>query len=107
MRPVIHACRSPNPAGSPRISSGCSGRTGPPCLEAAVLVLEAPAFALAALPGGLVSLRCSPVYSAASASSRGSRSEERSVGKECVRTCRCRWLPKHEQNNKPIYFLEL
>src|SRR3546814_11020211 len=28
-----------------------------------------------------------------SRSARGPRSEERSVGKECVRTCRSRWSP--------------
>src|SRR3546814_20818851 len=29
------------------------------------------------------------------ASLRGGRSEERRVGKECVRTCRSRWAPFH------------
>src|SRR3546814_20842617 len=29
-----------------------------------------------------------------------SRSEERRVGKECVRTCRSRWSPYHQTNNK-------
>src|SRR3546814_17702708 len=28
------------------------------------------------------------------------RSEERRVGKECVSTCRSRWLPYHEKKNK-------
>src|SRR3546814_16181001 len=28
------------------------------------------------------------------------RSEERLVGKECVSTCRSRWLPYHEKNKK-------
>src|SRR3546814_13088310 len=28
------------------------------------------------------------------------RSEERRVGKECVRTCRSRWSPVHEKKNK-------
>src|SRR3546814_8735987 len=28
------------------------------------------------------------------------RSEERSVGKECVSTCRSRWSPYHSKNNK-------
>src|SRR3546814_12260039 len=28
------------------------------------------------------------------------RSEERRVGKECVRTCRSRWSPYHYKNNK-------
>src|SRR3546814_13115700 len=28
-----------------------------------------------------------------------SRSEERRVGKECVRTCRSRWSPYHEKKN--------
>src|SRR3546814_14522002 len=27
------------------------------------------------------------------------RSEERRVGKECVRTCRCRWSPYHYNKN--------
>src|SRR3546814_13789888 len=27
------------------------------------------------------------------------RSEERRVGKECVSTCKARWLPDHEKNN--------
>src|SRR3546814_13821820 len=31
-----------------------------------------------------------------------SRSEERRVGKECVRTCRSRWSPYHEKKNKRI-----
>src|SRR3546814_19263525 len=31
----------------------------------------------------------------------GVRSEERRVGKECVRTCRSRWSPHHHQNNTP------
>src|SRR3546814_14108320 len=29
-----------------------------------------------------------------------SRSEERSVGKECVRTCRCRWSRYHEKKHR-------
>src|SRR3546814_16046709 len=29
------------------------------------------------------------------------RSEERRVGKECVRTCRSRWSPHHEIKNYP------
>src|SRR3546814_14439399 len=29
------------------------------------------------------------------------RSEERRVGKECVRTCRSRWSPYHEKHNAP------
>src|SRR3546814_12435649 len=32
---------------------------------------------------------------AAKAKERGLRSEERRVGKECVRTCRSRWSPYH------------
>src|SRR3546814_4254145 len=35
------------------------------------------------------------VAEAASASTGGTRSEERRVGKECVRTCRSRWSPYH------------
>src|SRR3546814_19102709 len=31
---------------------------------------------------------------------RGDRSEERRVGKECVRTCRSRWAPYHEKKKK-------
>src|SRR3546814_13530816 len=31
------------------------------------------------------------------------RSEERRVGKECVRTCRSRWSPEHEKKTKKIY----
>src|SRR3546814_13475687 len=31
---------------------------------------------------------------------RRRRSEERRVGKECVSTCRSRWSPYHEKNNK-------
>src|SRR3546814_19152756 len=36
---------------------------------------------------------------------RSSRSEERRVGKECVRTCRSRWSPSHEKKkaNNQIY----
>src|SRR3546814_16347056 len=34
------------------------------------------------------------------ASPVGSRSEERHVGTECVRTCRCRLWPKHEKKKK-------
>src|SRR3546814_11814079 len=30
----------------------------------------------------------------------GSSSEERRVGKECVRTCRSRWSPYHEKKKK-------
>src|SRR3546814_14340546 len=30
------------------------------------------------------------------------RSEERRVGKECVRTCRYRWAPEHEKKQKNI-----
>src|SRR3546814_12986439 len=30
----------------------------------------------------------------------GIRSEERRVGKECVRTCRSRWSPSHSKKNK-------
>src|SRR3546814_18604610 len=33
-------------------------------------------------------------------SERAFRSEERRVGKECVRTCRYRWSPYHEQKKK-------
>src|SRR3546814_10935460 len=29
------------------------------------------------------------------------RSEERRVGKECVSTCRSRWLPNHKKKNEP------
>src|SRR3546814_14357173 len=32
-------------------------------------------------------------------SPRRQRSEERRVGKECVRTCRSRWPPSHQTNN--------
>src|SRR3546814_13546833 len=32
----------------------------------------------------------------------GLRSEERSVGKECVRTCRYRWSPYHKKTKKKI-----
>src|SRR3546814_14170788 len=31
---------------------------------------------------------------------RGNRSEERSVGKECVSTCRSRWSPDNKKKNK-------
>src|SRR3546814_15793369 len=31
------------------------------------------------------------------------RSEERRVGKECVSSCRSRWLPYHLQNNTVLY----
>src|SRR3546814_14263316 len=31
------------------------------------------------------------------------RSEERRVGKECVSTCRYRWLPKHSKKNTIPY----
>src|SRR3546814_14759927 len=30
------------------------------------------------------------------------RSEERSVGQECVSTCRSRWSPSHYKNNNPL-----
>src|SRR3546814_20083843 len=33
---------------------------------------------------------------------RGLRSEERSAGEECVRTCRFRWSPYHDKKNKTI-----
>src|SRR3546814_20812354 len=32
----------------------------------------------------------------------GIRSEERSVGKECVSTCRSRWSPYHYKNNRTV-----
>src|SRR6187401_3719549 len=35
-----------------------------------------------------------------SASSRSRRSEERRVGKECRRLCRCRWTPYHQKKKK-------
>src|SRR3546814_17385675 len=31
------------------------------------------------------------------------RSEERSVGKECVSSCRCRWSPYHYKKHKITY----
>src|SRR3546814_11259964 len=34
------------------------------------------------------------------------RSEERRVGKECVRTCRSRWSPYHKKNNKIYKLME-
>src|SRR3546814_14944446 len=34
------------------------------------------------------------------------RSEERRVGKECVSTCRSRWSPYHETNNRQRYVCE-
>src|SRR3546814_11831855 len=34
---------------------------------------------------------------------RGTRSEERRVGKECVSTCRSRWSPYHEKKKKNIH----
>src|SRR3546814_12039580 len=53
--------------------------------------------------GGVVP-GCRPVFANA-----GRRSEERSVGKECVSTCRSRWSPYHstkKQNNhiNPYYY---
>src|SRR3546814_12901606 len=36
------------------------------------------------------------------ASNHGKRSEERSVGKECVSTCRSRWSPYHSKKNKKM-----
>src|SRR3546814_12142539 len=36
------------------------------------------------------------------ASNRMTRSEERSVGKECVSTCRSRWTPYHEKKKRCI-----
>src|SRR3546814_11323043 len=37
----------------------------------------------------------------------GDRSEERSVGKECVSTCRCRWWPYNEKkkSNNAIQYM--
>src|SRR3546814_11480034 len=36
-------------------------------------------------------------HSGSSTAHSGGRSEERRVGKECVRQCRSRWLPSHEK----------
>src|SRR3546814_20691861 len=36
-----------------------------------------------------------PVHVRGSSGERAARSEERRVGKECVRTCRTRWSPYH------------
>src|SRR3546814_13226546 len=36
----------------------------------------------------------------AAVGARAARSEERRVGKECVRKCRSRWSPHHSQNKK-------
>src|SRR3546814_14369351 len=33
------------------------------------------------------------------------RSEERRVGKECVRTCRSRWVPSRLKNNNITYYM--
>src|SRR3546814_16114459 len=41
---------------------------------------------------------CKQAYG--SFSHQGVRSEERSVGKECVRTCRSRWSTYRQKNNK-------
>src|SRR3546814_55306 len=40
------------------------------------------------------------VEEAEQAARRAGRSEERRVGKECVRTCRSRWSPYHEKKKK-------
>src|SRR3546814_15514616 len=34
------------------------------------------------------------------------RSEERRVGKECVRTCRSRWSPYHYKTISYVYYVE-
>src|SRR3546814_14713268 len=51
------------------------------------------------VPGGLVlsNLGACAVFAALSGSSPATRSEERRVGKECVRTCRSRWSPVHSK----------
>src|SRR3546814_5044041 len=36
----------------------------------------------------------------------GLRSEERRVGKECVRTCRSRWSPYHKKKNKNTKYIK-
>src|SRR3546814_12021483 len=41
----------------------------------------------------------STVDSVTSGCGMRTRSEERRVGKECVRTCRSRWSPDHEKKN--------
>src|SRR3546814_19404041 len=33
------------------------------------------------------------------------RTDERRVGKECVSTCRSRWLPSHSKNQSTMYFI--
>src|SRR3546814_11041466 len=43
-------------------------------------------------------LNCSSQCRAGPYRHRSPRSEERSVGKECVSTCRSRWSPYHEKN---------
>src|SRR3546814_18635988 len=37
-------------------------------------------------------------FAPSTAGRRGTRSEERRVGKECVSTCRSRWSPYHSKN---------
>src|SRR3546814_20853618 len=52
--------------------------------------------------GGRPSLTCDGKLKLSSAVVDCTRSEERRVGKECVRTCRSRWSPYHEKKNKRI-----
>src|SRR3546814_20739944 len=43
--------------------------------------------------------RWASIRSSSTSSTGTWRSEERRVGKECVRTCRSRWSPYHEKKN--------
>src|SRR3546814_6303663 len=61
-----------------------------PCLASATDQSGLPQAPAGSARSGLVR-KCWSV----SASRKASRSEERRVGKECVSTCRSRWLPDH------------
>src|SRR3546814_3344636 len=60
-----------------------------------LLVLRAPRLAGVRADYDRVLRQRNTLLKTAGAARRGSRSEERRVGKECVSTCRSRWSPYH------------
>src|SRR3546814_14894279 len=72
---VINGC-GPNAVGNGAIAPDLDGPRHPPLIEAAIGIKA-------------------DIHSVAFAEPCAQRSEERRVGKECVSTCRSRWLPDH------------
>src|SRR3546814_13982014 len=81
----------PNQGGRSRILADCGGTTNKALTRAFALVRALISLAPSA---GLEPAHTASEADALSAELRG-RSEERRVGKECVRPCRSRWSPYH------------